>query len=153
MWVSILQVNCVNSLFCQIFKQLINQPKADYYCTIAMSSYTVNFDSILNSLGSSDRDNGIWTTVQLPKHSIKASTFFLTFLGLTVPVNGTSLLYMCYNDAMGTSFGATTPCYLYAQALLTLHHMHLPDVVAVPELQKSTTNTIYYTGLRFNNIL
>lgn len=58
-----------------------------------------------------------------------------TLLALTVPVNGALFLYMSYGDATWTALGTTPPCYLYAQAFLTLYHMHLPDLVAFSGLQ------------------
>lgn len=103
------------------------------------SSYTVN--SILKIHWG---DNGIWAT---PSNIVPKQTS----LGLTVPVNGAPLFYVSDNDAVRRALGATSPCYLYAQALLTLHHVHLPDVAALSGLQQSTNKHIkqYITELRY----
>ena len=75
----------------------------------------------------SGRDNGISV----------ALAFFPDIIW-TVPVNGTPLLYTSNDDAVRRALGAPPPCYLYAQAFLALHHMHLPDVVAPSSLQRNT---------------
>lgn len=75
---------------------------------------------------------------------------------LNVPVNGTRLLHAGDDDAMRGALGAPPPCDLYAEALLPLHHMHLPDVAALSGLQgstnKHTSNTMSNQGCETNNV-
>lgn len=75
--------------------------------------------------------------------------YFIHFSFLTAPVNGASLLYMCNDDAMRRTLGATPSCDLYAKALLTLHHVHFPDVVGISGLQKMHEKQTTYHTVRY----
>lgn len=47
----------------------------------------------------------------------------------------TSFFYVSDDDTKDTPLGAPASCDLDAQPLLTLHHVHLPDVEASSRLQ------------------
>lgn len=55
---------------------------------------------------------------------------------LRAPVDVTSFFYVSDDDTEETPLGAAASCDLEAQPLLTLHHVHLPDVEASSGLQK-----------------
>lgn len=62
---------------------------------------------------------------------------------LCLPLCGSSLLHMGHDDAVRGAFGPSATRDLNAQAILTLHHVHLPDPAALTGLRTKTEGDIY----------
>lgn len=55
--------------------------------------------------------------------------------GRMLPLSSSSLLHVGHYDSMWRALRATTTCNLNAQAVLPLHHVHLPDTTALSGLK------------------